>query len=238
MLYIYVIFNFVGSYSTTFSIINRCSLTVFPGIFHGAGTSLPSTTGFALPPGKSNIVNVPPSWLGRLWGKTHCSHESNGKFSCLTGDCASYTMECDGGNASPPVTLAEFNLNITSGFDFFRVSVLDGYNLLMMVEPQVGNGVGDCMTTGCMIHLNKMCPLELKVITAGDCIGCRSACQPSSKYCNSEFFTKACPHANVDVTKTFQSVCASTDYLITFCPNSTRLVSHISQYFFYQVHFY
>ncbi|KAK2373104.1 pathogenesis-related thaumatin protein 3.5 [Trifolium repens] len=211
-----------GSHSTTLSIISRCSLTVFLGIFHGTGTSLPSTTGFVLPPGKSNVLNVTLSWSGRLWGRTHCSHDSNGKFSCLTGDCASSTMECDGGNASPPATLAEFNLNTRSnGFDFFSVSVVNGYNLPMMVEPQVENGVGDCMTTGCMVHLNKVCPSELKVMSEGDCIGCRNACQPFSKYCYSEFFTKVCPHANADATKTFQSVCASTDYRIIFCPTST-----------------
>jgi hypothetical protein len=133
-------------------------------------------------------------------------------------------MECIGGNTSPLATLAEFNLSAkSSGYDFFRVSIMNGYNLPMIVEPQVGNGVGDCMTTGCMVHLNKMCPSELKVMSGGNCIGCRSSCQPFSKY--SEFFMKACPHAKVNDTKTFQSVCASTDYLVTFCPTSTRYVS-------------
>ncbi|MCI21686.1 thaumatin-like protein 1b, partial [Trifolium medium] len=163
---------------------------------------------------------MPYSWSGHLWGRTHCSNDSNGRFSCLTGDCASSTMECDSGNASPPATLAEFNLNDrSSGLDFFGVSVVNGYNLPMMVAPLVGNDVGDCMTTSCMVHLNKMCPSELKVMSGGDCIGCRSAFQPFSKY--SESFKKACPHANVDATKTFQGVCSSTDYLITFCPSST-----------------
>jgi hypothetical protein len=184
---------------------------------------LPSTTNLALKPGESNVLIVPRSWSGRLWGRTYCSHDSNGKFSCLTGDLTS-SMECNGGNTSPLATLAEFNLSAkSSGYDFFRVSIMNGYNLPMIVEPQVGNGVGDCMTTGCMVHLNKMCPSELKVMSGGNCIGCRSSCQPFSKY--SEFFMKACPHAKVNDTKTFQSVCASTDYLVTFCPTSTRYVS-------------
>ncbi|GAU51516.1 hypothetical protein TSUD_234270 [Trifolium subterraneum] len=214
-----------GSYSATFTIVNRCSLTVFPGIFHGFGTSLPSTTGFSLHPGESNVHTMPRSWSGRVWGRTHCSHDSGGKFSCLTGDCVSSTMECNRGNTSSPATFAEFKLNAkSSGFDLFRISLVNGYNLPMMIEPQVGNESGNCMTTGCMVHLGTVCPSELKVMSGGDCIGCRSACKPFSKYCYSEFFTKACPHANVDATKTFQSVCASTDYFITFCPTSTSRI--------------
>ncbi|XP_045814061.1 pathogenesis-related thaumatin-like protein 3.5 isoform X2 [Trifolium pratense] len=215
-----------GSYSATFTIVNKCSLTVFPAIFHGFGTSLPSTTGFSLDPGESNVLAMPRSWSGRLWGRTHCSHHSNGNFSCLTGggDCASSTMECNGGNASSPATFAEFNLNAkSSGFDFFRISLVNGYNLPMVVEPQVGNGSGNCTSTGCMVPLGTVCPSQLKVMSGGDCIGCRSACKPFSKHCSSKFFAKACPHAKVDATKTFQSVCATTDYFITFCPTSTRM---------------
>ncbi|KAK2373097.1 pathogenesis-related thaumatin protein 3.5 [Trifolium repens] len=205
--------------TTTFTIVNKCSLIVFPAIFHGAETTLPSSTGFSLHPGNSTVLTMPSTWSGSLWGRTHCSH-SDGKFSCLTGNCASSTIECNGVNASAPATLAEFNLNATSsGYDFFDVSVVNGYNLAMMVEAQVGNGFVDCMTRGCRLDLNKTCPSELKVMSGGDCIGC-SATQPFSKY--SEFFTKACPRAKVDAS-TFQiSVCASTDYLITFCPTPTR----------------
>ncbi|MCI01404.1 thaumatin-like protein 1-like, partial [Trifolium medium] len=167
--------------TTIFTIENKCSLIVFPVIFHGAGTSLPSSTGFSLLPGESNVLTMPRSWSGSLWGRTHCSHDSDGNFSCLTGDYASSTI--NGVNASPLATLAEFNLNFTSnGYDFFDVSVVNGYNLAMMVEAQVGNGFGDCMTTGCMVQLNKTCPSELKVMSGGDCIGCRSASQPFSKY--------------------------------------------------------
>ncbi|CAJ2646426.1 unnamed protein product [Trifolium pratense] len=213
-----------GSYSATFTIVNKCSLSVFPAIFHGFRTSLPSTTGFSLHPGESNVLTMPRSWSGRLWGRTHCSHHSNGNFSCLTGNCVSSTMECNGGKSSSPATLAEFNLNAkSSGFDFFRISLVNGYNLPMMVEPQVGNGSGNCTTTGCMVPLGTVCPSQLKVMSGGDCIGCRSACNPFSKHCSSEFFAKACPHAKVDATKTFQSVCATTDYFITFCPTSTRI---------------
>jgi len=164
---------------------------------------------------------MPSSWSVRVWGRTLCSHDSNGKFSCLTGNCAS-TVECDGGKAAPPATLAKLNLNGSSGVDLFRVSLVEGYNLPMMVEPQVGNGAGECRTVGCVVDLNEVCPTKLKVMNGRDCIACRSLCRPfgDSKHCYPKFFTNLCPQASVDATKTFQGICSSssTNYLISFCP--------------------
>ncbi|KAJ1408787.1 Thaumatin family [Sesbania bispinosa] len=233
-----------GSYSTTFTIVNKCSYTVWPGILSGAGTSPLSTTGFVLQPGESNAIAMPPSWSGRLWGRTLCSQDSTGKFSCVTGDCASSTVECAGGNAAPPATLAEFTLNGAGGLDFFDVSLVDGYNLPMTVEPQGGTGAGNCTTTGCVVDLNAACPTELKVMSTGESSGegvaCKSACEAfgDPQYCcsgayaspdtckpssYSQFFKSACPraysYAYDDGTSTF--TCASADYTITFCPTTS-----------------
>ncbi|KAK2426968.1 pathogenesis-related thaumatin protein 3.5 [Trifolium repens] len=137
-----------GSSSTTMTIANRCSIKVYPGILHVAGTSVPFTTGFSLQPGESKVLTMSDSWWGKLWGRTYCSTDSKGMFTCLTGECASSTMECDGRDSTSPVTFAEFNLNTNSnGFDYFGVSVVNGYNLPMMVQPQVGGGCGDCLMT-------------------------------------------------------------------------------------------
>ncbi|TKY73433.1 Thaumatin protein 1 [Spatholobus suberectus] len=94
-----------GSYAATFTIINNCSFTVWPAIFSYAGTQLLPTTGFTLPPGDSNTVPMPDAWSGRLWGRTLCSHNITGKFSCVTGDCGSSTVECGGGNKKCPIEL-------------------------------------------------------------------------------------------------------------------------------------
>ncbi|GAU50509.1 hypothetical protein TSUD_234290 [Trifolium subterraneum] len=205
-----------GSSSTTFTIVNSCNITVYPGIFYAAGTSS-TTTGFSLHSGKSKVLTMPHSCSGNLWGRTNCFNNSKGMFHCRTGDCASSTMECNGRDASQPATLAKFNLNVKSNrVDYFSVTVEKGYNLPMKVQPRVGKDIGDCMTTSCMVHLNKTCPLELKVMSERQCIGCKSPCQPLSKNCYSEL-TKACP-------QNATSVCASTDYLIEFCPTSTRCV--------------
>ncbi|KAK7367286.1 hypothetical protein VNO80_09295 [Phaseolus coccineus] len=231
------LFQFIaGSYSATFTIVNKCSYTVWPGILSSAGTSPLSTTGFVLQPGESNVVDVPPAWSGRLWGRTLCSQDAVGKFSCVTGDCGS-GVECAGGNAAPPATLAEFTLNGAGGLDFFDVSLVDGYNLPMIVEPQGATGGGNCTATGCVVDLNTPCPSELKVTSSGEGVACRSACEAfdDPQYCckgayatpdtckpssYSQFFKSACPraysYAYDDGSSTF--TCASADYTITFCP--------------------
>ncbi|GFY95793.1 pathogenesis-related thaumatin superfamily protein [Actinidia rufa] len=80
--------------SATFTIRNKCNYTVWPGILSNAGIAPLSTTGFALRHGESKNINLPSSWGGRFWGRTHCSEDSAGKFSCITGDCGSGKLEC------------------------------------------------------------------------------------------------------------------------------------------------
>ncbi|KAI3451434.1 hypothetical protein Pfo_008099 [Paulownia fortunei] len=234
-------------FPATFTFVNQCGYTVWPGILSSAGTAQLSTTGFPLSSGDSFPVSVPASWSGRMWGRTLCSQDSStGKFTCLTGDCRSGAVECAGGGAAPPATLAEFTLNGAGGLDFYDVSLVDGYNMPMLVAPQGGAGGGNCTTTGCVADLNDACPSELKVVSAvsssssgggGGCVACRRACEAfrEPKYCcsgeyatpdtckpseYSQLFKSACPqaysYAYDDGTSTF--TCASADYVITFCP--------------------
>ncbi|KAF2312402.1 hypothetical protein GH714_034567 [Hevea brasiliensis] len=242
-----------GAYSATFTFTNKCSYQVWPGILSNAGTPQLPTTGFALQPGESNTIPVPTSWSGRLWGRTLCTQDANtGKFTCLTGDCGSSTIQCSGNGAAPPATLAEFTLNGADGLDFYDVSLVDGYNLPMLIEPQGGTG-GNCTMTGCGASLNNACPSELKVMDSenGESVACKSACDAfgdpqyccSGAYANpntckassySEFFKNACPraysYAYDDGTSTF--TCAGANYAITFCPSpsSTSLKSANGQY--------
>lgn len=222
----------------SFKLVNRCRTTIWPGLLSGANTAQLPTTGFALRPGKSRTVKIPRSWSGRLWGRSLCSVDSSGKFSCLSGDCGSGKIECSGSGAKPPATLAEFTLNGDQGLDFYDVSLVDGYNLPMLVFPKGGKGAG-CSATGCLLDLNGACPRELKVARAnnGGGIGCRSACEAfgDPQYCCSGeygtpdvcrpsvyslYFKYACPraysYAYDDKTSTY--TCANADYVIIFCP--------------------
>ncbi|KAG7978193.1 hypothetical protein I3843_05G072000 [Carya illinoinensis] len=222
-----------GISAATFTFVNRCDYTVWPGILANAGSPRLDSTGFELPKETSRSFQAPTGWSGRFWARTACNFDGSGSGSCLTGDCGSGQVECNGLGAAPPATLAEFTLG-SGGQDFYDVSLVDGYNLPMIVEGTGGAGV--CASTGCVTDLNQQCPSELRV-GSGD--ACKSACEAfgSPEYCcsgsyatpatcrpsvYSEMFKAACPrsysYAYDDATSTF--TCSGADYTVTFCPSS------------------
>ncbi|XP_022871100.1 thaumatin-like protein 1 [Olea europaea var. sylvestris] len=228
-----------GCLGATFTLTNRCDYAVWPGILANAGSDKLDSTGFELPSGGTRSFQAPPGWSGRFWGRTRCSFDPNtGQGSCATGDCSSNQVECNGAGATPPATLAEFMIGsgTNSGAqDFYDVSLVDGYNLPMMVQAK--DGTGPCGSTGCTTDLNQMCPNDLRV---GDGQACKSACEAfgNPEYCcsgaygsptacrpsvYSEIFKTACPrsysYAYDDATSTF--TCSGADYTITFCPSLT-----------------
>ncbi|OEL27234.1 Thaumatin-like protein 1 [Dichanthelium oligosanthes] len=245
-----------GVWSKSFTIINNCGYTVWPGILSGAGSAALDTTGFQLAPGQSRTLSAPAGWSGKLWGRTLCStDDSTGKFTCVTGDCGSGWQDCAGGNAAPPATLAEFTLDGSGGgMDFYDVSLVDGYNLPMLVAPEAAAPGGNCAPTGCMVDLNGACPADLRVTSAAAAggaggVACKSACDAfgSAQYCcsgeygspstckpsaYSQFFKNACPraysYAYDDATSTFTCAGGGTTYTITFCPSTTSVKSSSS----------
>lgn len=230
--------------AVTFTFLNRCTGTVWPGILSNAGTARIEPTGFALPPGAARALPFPTGWSGRLWARTGCAQDAAGRFACATGDCGTGTLECAGRDGATPATLAEFTLDGTGGLDFYDVSLVDGYNLPVLVEPSSGerpggaSSAGSCASAGCAADLNAMCPAELR---SGGGAACRSACDAfgrpeyccSGMYANpgtcrptsySQVFKMACPrsysYAFDDPTSTF--TCAGgPDYTVTFCPGAT-----------------
>lgn len=228
-------FRVPGVSGATFTFVNRCDNTVWPGILANAGSPRLDSTGFELPKDTSRSFQAPTGWSGRFWARTGCSFDGSGSGSCLTGDCGSGQVECNGFGAAPPATLAEFTLG-SGGQDFYDVSLVDGYNLPMIVEGSGGSGL--CTPTGCVSDLNQQCPPELRV---GDGDACKSACEAfgTPEYCcsgaygspatckpsiYSEMFKAACPksysYAYDDATSTF--TCTGADYTMTFCPSSPR----------------
>ncbi|EEF32745.1 Zeamatin precursor, putative [Ricinus communis] len=224
-----------GATCATFTLINKCDYTVWPGIL---GNPKLDSTGFELPKGSSRSFQAPTGWSGRFWGRTGCTFDTSGHGSCSTADCGSSQLECNGNSAAPPATLAEFTLGSGSQ-DFYDVSLVDGYNLPMLVE--VNGGSGECASTGCVADLNRKCPTELRVEGGG---ACRSACEAfgNPEYCcsgaysspstckpstYSQVFKSACPksysYAFDDASSTF--TCTGADYTITFCPSLPSLKS-------------
>ncbi|PWA81231.1 Thaumatin [Artemisia annua] len=144
-----------GVSGATFTFVNKCRYTVWPGI------------------------------LGQP-GRTGCNFNGSSPTSYATADCGTGQIECNGAGATPPATIAEFTLgSSTMTQNFYDVSLVDGYNIQMIVE--VNSGSGDCATTGCVDDLNQRCPPELRV--AGGA-GCRSACEAfgtAEYFCKGEF---------------------------------------------------
>ncbi|KAJ4732067.1 hypothetical protein LUZ62_008329, partial [Rhynchospora pubera] len=144
---------------------------------------------------------------GAFWGRTGCSFDSTtGHGSCSTGDCGSGEIECKGAGAAPPATLIEFTLDGSDGKDFYDVSLVDGYNLPVMVEASGGSN--GCAATGCVVDLNSRCPTELR-IGEGKSAACRSACEAFSKpeyCCSGEFGTPDKCQPSV-YSQVFKSAC-------------------------------
>ncbi|CAM8876975.1 hypothetical protein QQ045_020609 [Rhodiola kirilowii] len=241
--FLILILNCKGLEGATFTFVNKCDYTVWPGILPGAGTPPLESTGFQLGKKDSRTLQAPPGWSGRFWARTGCTFDSSGHGSCTTADCGSGQMECNGSGAAPPATLAEFTLGQSGSDDFYDVSLVDGYNLPMIIEGSAASGGGgaSCTTTGCIADLNRRCPAELRV---GDGEACKSACEAfgTPEYCcsgeygspatckptaYSSLFKAACPksysYAYDDASSTF--TCSGADYTITFCPNFSSVKS-------------
>ncbi|KAL2331070.1 hypothetical protein Fmac_018651 [Flemingia macrophylla] len=227
-----------GVNSANFTLVNECNYTVWPASLSsgGSGEILP-TTGFVLRSKESYTITAPTTWTGRFWGRTLCTTDSTGRFSCITGDCGSDKLACNGSGSSPPATLVELSTNESSG-DFYDVSLVDGFNIPVSVVPTNSN----CKSTGCTADLNAVCPTEMEVREKGNVVACHNACAEINKdfFCcvgnystpktckpslYAKVFKEACPQAYSypydDNTSTFQ--CSNqTNYNITFCPASNN----------------
>ncbi|XP_027342994.1 thaumatin-like protein 1 [Abrus precatorius] len=164
-----------GVNSAKFTLVNQCNYTVWPAAVSSGNVNL-STTGFVLKTGESSTVATPATWTGRFWGRTLCANDSStGNFSCATGDCGSGKVECGGMGGAPPATLVEISTGSVGGRDFYDVSLVDGFNVPVMVVP-VGVPGGNCGSAGCPEDLNAVCPAELKVTEKGRVVACQGAC--------------------------------------------------------------
>ncbi|XP_052192479.1 pathogenesis-related thaumatin-like protein 3.5 isoform X1 [Diospyros lotus] len=154
-----------SSFACTFTVTNNCPFTIWPGTLAGAGTPQLTTTGFQLESGQGLTIPTSPGWSGRIWARTGCTFDESGVGTCQTGDCGG-RLQCDGFGATPPASLFEITLGIGDGKDFYDVSLVDGYNLPLIVAPR---GVGEgCNTTGCVANINMGCPKELQVVGGGE----------------------------------------------------------------------
>ncbi|OMO63475.1 hypothetical protein COLO4_32425 [Corchorus olitorius] len=233
-----------SSSATILMLQNHCNFTVWPA-YQTINTIPLGDGGFALSPNSSTQFHVPPGWTGRLWGRTGCTFDKSGSGKCNTGDCGG-VLACKGGG-EPPVTLVEFTIDGSNNTDYYDVSLVDGYNVPLVVNA-VG-GLGDCQYAGCFMDLNTSCPAELRIIdSGGSIVACKSACLAfaTSEFCctgnhatpetclptnYSKLFKNACPTVYTypyDDDNGTMMTCMRSDYLITFCPTNSMFVNNYS----------
>ncbi|EKM78444.1 hypothetical protein AGABI1DRAFT_114724 [Agaricus bisporus var. burnettii JB137-S8] len=240
---------FVSSVAArTFTVFNGCPFTVWPAIFTPQGSPAPDhATGWEAPAFTAVSFFVADNWTsGRIWARRNCDFSTNpGPNSCLDGGCNG-GLVCDpiSGTGVPPATVAEWTLSGAGGLDSYDVSLVDGYNLPMRINNNVG-----CPVPECPVDLGPNCPAPLigPFDSSGFPVGCKSACAanldgnptdsanccsgshnvpatcPSSGVAFYDYFKSNCPksyaYAYDDATSLFS--CASNlhaDYTVTFCP--------------------
>ena len=80
-----------NSANTPLVVTNYCADTIYPGIATQSGTG-PGSSGFELTSGSTRSQTVSKNWQGRIWGRTNCTFNSQGRSNgggpaCQTGDC-------------------------------------------------------------------------------------------------------------------------------------------------------
>ncbi|GLT41931.1 hypothetical protein SLA2020_159580 [Shorea laevis] len=216
--------------AVNFTLVNLCKETIWPGIItHNNNPG----EGFTLKMGQTALYNVPDGWSGRIWARTGCSFDKNGGNAssiCQTGDCGPSVNCTSPGNL--PVTIAELTLGVGGLIDYYDVSLVDGFNVPIVVKP--ANGKGNCSTAGCDGDLRDTCPPELAVKPNGTVTACRSSCDVfnTDEYCcrgtyldpvtclptsYSRAFKQVCPGASSYAGDILTVTCSSTEYIVAFC---------------------
>ncbi|KAF8323881.1 Osmotin thaumatin-like protein [Clavulina sp. PMI_390] len=234
----------------TFTVYNGCPFTIWPAMFTdlNAGSAVPSyTTGWEAAAYTAVSFTVPDNWTaGRIWGRRDCDFTTDpGPNSCLDGGCnGGLVCDTSTGTGVPPATLAEFTLSASDGLDYYDVSVVDGYNLPLLITPAAG-----FHTASCPVDLGPDCPAGLQgpYDSTGFPVGCKSDClvstdpSDSPACCSGSYDTAAtCPSSGVPNYSYFKDNCPDSyvyaydessgtalwtgassdesDYTVTFCP--------------------
>ena len=222
-----------GAAAAQFTVVNKCSYTVYPGIF-------PATYqngGWSMAPGTSVSFNLPSGWIGRIWGRTNCNSASPAQ--CSTGQCGGTGLQCAGTTGQAGTSLAEFNIN-ANGTDWYDVSYVDGFD----------NPIGVVLTNGSCSSPNACtsapldnCPANLR--HGNECLSPCTADNTDQFCCRGAFGTQAtCVVANwpsleasfvtdihnscpgqyayaYDDANGLHTCQTGSNYTVTFCPGGT-----------------
>ncbi|KAG5539032.1 hypothetical protein RHGRI_019550 [Rhododendron griersonianum] len=233
LLSLLLVSTFLGGDAAVFTLQNRCTTKIWPGIAGPPVKPELTDNGVALSPSQTINISAPAGWSGEVWARTGCSFDKGGRVNCTSGNCDGGVEECGGTSSSPPpATFAIFMLD--DQVDSYAVDLIAGFNIPISIVPSGGSG--DCKPVRCLTDLNMDCPSKLQVRRNGQVVACKSACSAfnhpkdcctgaydNPKACKpsiySKFFKDSCPAAYSypydDPTSIF--TCKGADYLISFC---------------------
>ncbi|KAL8106764.1 hypothetical protein AgCh_023509 [Apium graveolens] len=200
--------------AANFRIKNNCPYVVWAAASPGGGRQLNPNDGWSLDV-------APGTKYARIWGRTNCNFGGGG---CETGDCNGQ-LECKGYGKAPN-TVVEYALNQFNNYDYYDISVIDGFNIPMEFGPTTDVG-GECKLSSCTADIIGQCPDPLKFPG-----GCNNPCTvyKTNEYCcyqepcnptdYSRFFKERCPASlsyKADQTANY-SCPGGTNYKVVFCP--------------------
>ena len=214
-----------------FTVVNKCSYTVFPGIYPASYAN----GGWSMAPGSSVSFSLPAGWIGRIWGRTNCNSAS--PAVCSTGACGGLGLQCAGTTGVAGTSLAEFNLD-ANGTDWYDVSYVDGFD--NPIGIQISNPSCNSPNTCSTAPLNS-CSGDLR--NGGDCLSPCTVFNSDQFCCRGAFGTsQTCvvqnwPAADASYVNNIHNSCPSqyayayddanglhtcatgSNYTVTFCPD-------------------
>jgi hypothetical protein len=192
--------------ATNLTLHNLCLYPVWPVITPNIGLpALPDANDTAgrLDGGGEGLATLafpPGPWSGRIVARTGCSEDDD-----------DYT--CDTGVAPAPTTVAQVSVHGHEGLAEYSVSLVDGFNVPVMVTPHGFEQGRQCPSLGCAVDLDVDCPSDAKA-PAG---GCRAQGQE-------HYFKQRCPDTRTtptDVEATPQRCLEPGELKIVFCPDTS-----------------
>jgi hypothetical protein len=189
---------------------NLCPYPVWPLVTANAGYPSVAGTDARLDGNGEGLVTMAlpqGAWSGRVVARTGCADDG---MAC--GDGCS-PPQCETGNA-PPATVAQVSVGGYGGLAVYSVSLVDGFNVPMVVTPSDFAAGAQCPTLGCAVDLTQdqeCCPAGAGAPHGGCGAGGTQAA----------LFKAKCPDTrttSTDVEATPQDCIAPGELKVVFCP--------------------
>jgi hypothetical protein len=198
---------------TKLTLHNLCSYPVWPLVTANAGLQSIDGVPTRLDGNGSGLATVAfpaGAWSGRVSARTGCSGECASSFPA--------DLQCQTGDA-PPVTVAQLSVGGPGGLAAYSVSLVDGFNVPMVVAPHGFVAGKQCPTLGCVVDLAADCPASAR----GPGGGCGAGASEAAT------FKARCPETRTtatDVEASPQDCVTPGELKVVFCPPQDCMFSH------------